>query len=60
MGHGVTQDYTEALKWFRKAADQGEAKAQANLGKMYAMGHGVLQDYAPALAWFRKAADQWQ
>jgi len=31
-GHGVLQDYAEAAKWFRKAADQGYAQAQNNLG----------------------------
>jgi uncharacterized protein len=46
------------LKWYRKAADQGSANAQFNLGKMYDDGDGVLQDYAEALKWYRKAADQ--
>jgi hypothetical protein len=27
-GEGVLQDYAEAMKWFRKAADQGDAEAQ--------------------------------
>ena len=27
-GNGVTQDYSEALKWFRKAADQGNEVAR--------------------------------
>jgi hypothetical protein len=27
-GHGVTQDYAQALSWYRKAADQGNAAAQ--------------------------------
>src|SRR5271155_3469828 len=31
-GNGVAQDYVEAVKWYRKAADQGFAQAQANLG----------------------------
>ena len=58
FGHGVQRDYAEALKWFRKAADQGDADAQNGLGLMYREGHGVQQDYAEALKWFRKAADQ--
>ena len=28
MGLGVPQDYTEALKWYRKAVEQNEAEAQ--------------------------------
>jgi TPR repeat protein len=31
-GEGVPQDYAEAVKWYRKAADQGYAPAQAGLG----------------------------
>jgi TPR repeat protein len=56
--NGVPQDFTEAVKWFRKAADQGYAKAQALLGSMYFLGHGVPQDNTEAVKWFRMAADQ--
>ena len=34
-GRGVEQDYATAVEWFRKAADQGDANAQYNLGVMY-------------------------
>ena len=37
-GRGIPQDYAEALKWYRKAAEQGDARAQTNLGVMYANG----------------------
>ena len=47
-GKGVPQDYAEAVKWFRLAADQGDAGAQSILGVMYDEGHGVPQDYAEA------------
>jgi clan AA aspartic protease (TIGR02281 family) len=57
-GHGVTQNYAEAVKWYRKAADQGHSAAQFNLGGMYLYGHGVTQNYAEAVKWYRKAADQ--
>jgi len=57
-GKGVPQDNAEAVKWFRKAADQGHARAQFNLGLMYTKGLGVPQDYAEAAKWFRKAAEQ--
>jgi TPR repeat protein len=43
--------------WYRKAADQGHARAQCNLGLMYANGQGVAQDHATATTWLRKAAD---
>ena len=51
-------DYATALRDFRKAADQGLADAQYNLGNMYATGRGVTQDYAEAVKWYRLAADQ--
>ena len=34
-GRGVPQDDAEAAKWFRLAAEQGDAEAQHNLGVMY-------------------------
>jgi TPR repeat protein len=52
------QNYAEALKWYHKAADQGEARAQANLGFMYNKGQGVTQDNIEAIKWYQKAAIQ--
>ena len=37
-GLGVEQNYAEALTWYRKAADQGCAAAQNNLGMMHRKG----------------------
>ena len=56
MGRGVAQDYTQAVFWYRKAAEQGDASAQDGLGEIYDNGYGVRQDYAQAVAWYRKAA----
>jgi len=39
-------------------AEQGDARAQYNLGFMYATGEGVPENDAEAVKWFRKAADQ--
>ena len=41
-----------------KAAEQGDASAQSNLGVMYENGEGVAKDYKKAVYWLRKAADQ--
>jgi TPR repeat protein len=57
-GQGVTRNYAEAAKWFRKAAEQGLAEAQYNLGVMYREGEGVTRDYAEAAKLTRKAAEQ--
>ena len=35
FGEGVEQDYAEAVKWYRLAAEQGNADAQYNLGYAY-------------------------
>ena len=43
--------------WFRKAAEQGLARAQYNLGVGYYQGAGVPQDYVAAARWFRMAAE---
>jgi TPR repeat protein len=55
---GVAKDEAEAVKWFRKAAEQNVADAQYNLGVCYANGQGVTEDAAEAVKWFRKAAEQ--
>jgi TPR repeat protein len=55
-GLGVPQDYKSARQWFHKAAEQGNANAQFNLGVMYAKGVGVPQDYVQAHMWFILAA----
>jgi uncharacterized protein len=59
-GDGVPQDYVEALKWYRKAADQGNASALFNLGEMYDSGQGVPQDYVQAHMWLNLAASQFR
>lgn len=44
QGRGVTQNYKEAVWWYRKAAEQGDAVAQFNLAEMYRNGLGVAKD----------------
>ena len=57
-GQDCVQSYSEAAKWYRKAAEQGNSVAQHNLAILYAEGHGVPQDYSEAAKWYRKAAEQ--
>ncbi|MBR6435151.1 MAG: SEL1-like repeat protein, partial [Thermoguttaceae bacterium] len=54
-GDGVPKDYAEAVKWFRKAAELGNAKAQYSLAWCYTDGEGVPQDKTEAEKWFQKA-----
>ncbi|HIG85964.1 MAG TPA: sel1 repeat family protein [Planctomycetes bacterium] len=54
----------EAVKWYRKAADQGYAKAQIKLWEIYKEGvfvdlpEGIPEDHKEAMKWLRKAAEQ--
>ena len=56
-GRGVRQDYTKAVQWYRKAAEQGNVEAQHNLGAVYVNGQGVHQDHKIAKEWYKKACD---
>jgi TPR repeat protein len=51
----VIADDKEAVKWYRKAANQGDARAQFDLGNMYLSGEGVLQDDKKAYMWWSVA-----
>ena len=57
-GYGVPKNKAEALKWYRKAAEQGHKKAQSNLGVMYAKGEGVPVNDVKAYMWFSLAQAQ--
>jgi TPR repeat protein len=54
--YGAT-DTAEAVGWFKKAAAQGYAPAEFQMGQFYDFGFGVEQDDAQALAWYRKSAE---
>lgn len=59
--HGlvVKQNQLEAYKWFLKAAEQGLAVAQSNVGMYLKYGYGhVKKDTKKANEWFLKAASQ--
>ena len=51
-------DYATALKEWRLLAEQGDARAQYNLGSMYYKGEGIPQDAKEAVKWYRLAAEQ--
>ncbi len=60
VGRALDQNgnYTHAIKWYKKAAEQGYAYAQNDLGFLYEMARGVERDYQIAASWYRKAAEQ--
>jgi TPR repeat protein len=57
-GLGVPQDYAEAAKWYRTAADRGHSGAQMALGYLYIVGKGVPQDFVVAHMWTNIAASR--
>jgi Holliday junction DNA helicase RuvB subunit len=48
----------EVLKWYRRAAELGDAEYQFQWATAVASGCGVAQDYTEAASWFLKAAEQ--
>ena len=57
-GTGFNKNYEKAVKWFEKAAEQGDNKAQYYLGSIYYEGKGVSKNVTEATKWFRRAAEQ--
>mgnify|MGYP001552327323 CR=1 FL=1 len=57
-GHGVEQDISESVRWYRASAAQGYAEAQYKLGMFYRMGFGVTQSFLAAVGLYRAAAEQ--
>jgi uncharacterized protein len=48
---GLPQSYADALIWYQKAAEQGFARAQHNLGALYGNGQGTNRDFVTAYKW---------
>lgn len=65
-GIGVVQDHASSVKWFRKAAEQGEGDAQFNLARLYGSevngvykpGRAVPANDVEALEWYQRSAEQ--
>lgn len=65
-GIGVAQDHAVSVKWFHAAAEQGEADAQFNLGRLYESdaegfyrgARGAPPDDVAAVRWYRLSAEQ--
>lgn len=52
-GHYVNKDEVESLKWWTKAAEQGDLGWQHRVGSL----HFVKKDYDKAVYWYRRAAE---
>src|ERR1051325_5192233 len=53
---GTKDSYVLAAEWYRRAAEQGHALAQFNLGVMYSRGQGFERDRGMSTFWITKAA----
>ena len=54
-GIGVGKDYSEALKWYSKAAELGDTSALVRCGEMYRDGRGTVCDIGKASEYFKNA-----
>lgn len=54
----AASDFTNALVWYRKAADQGEVEAQLALASLHLAGQGIAKNPQEAARWLRVAAAQ--
>ncbi len=53
----MEKDYTEAVKYYQLAADQGEPLAQSKIGHFYLQGRRVDPDYLKAFKYIKLASD---
>ena len=54
----LKNNYVEALKYYKMAAELGDDQAQYIVAQMYEDGEGVEQSYSEAAKWYRMAAEQ--
>jgi len=57
-GDGVSLDYKESIKWYKKSAEQGLPMAKVNLGYMYDGGLGVTVNKEKAISLYQEAANE--
>ena len=58
QGSGCARDFSKAMRWYRKAAEQGHAEAQEKLAETLDRGKEVSRNLEEAAVWYRKAAEQ--
>ena len=54
-GWGTPLNYTEAIKWYKKAIEEGDNQSMLMLGICYREGNGVEKNYKKAEEWFLRA-----
>ena len=58
LREGATRDDAAALRWYMKAAAQGDVEAAYHVGLAYEQGRGVGKDRVQAQQWYGKAVEQ--
>jgi len=58
MGQGVTRDYAEAARWYRRSAERGGPRGQFALGMFHLEGLGTPKNFEEAVKWLGLAAKQ--
>ena len=53
----LEEDHEKSLMWYRKLAENGDARAMLRIAYCYRAGHGVDVSMEKAMAWYRKAAE---
>lgn len=57
-GVGTEQNFNEALKWFKRAADQNDSEAIVYLIELYMQGKGTERNYEEILRYSEKLSDK--
>jgi len=55
---GIVKNEALGLEWYKKAADQGHAVSQSQIGIAYETGNGAVKNIDIAIEWYKKAANQ--
>lgn len=53
----IQENYEEAMKWYKVAADMLNSEACLFIGYMYGEGKGVTKDLNEAMRWYKKCVD---
>lgn len=56
-GYGVTKNKSEAVKWYRRGSELGDADSMNSLADCLLKGIGIDKDIDEAIQWYRKAAE---
>jgi hypothetical protein len=57
QGKAVERDYTQAMDYYKRAAERGNVPAMYNIGVLYEGGLGVMRSREQAIVWYKKAAE---